>query len=173
MEDIVWTHLREVLQRLGDYFVHEAQNNLLTGGNPPYPNSNASGTLTNSLKYNVEIDNAHFEVSVELEDYWYYVENGRKAGKMPPIDKIAEWVRVKRIVPQVREGVDGKKRKAPTVEQLAFLIARKIGNEGVEGTKFFSKAKEDTLSYFKESISLAIQEDIGDFVKDVLATKIL
>lgn len=159
----IWFHLSAVLERFGQYFVERAKQNLLEDG------SNASGTLTNSFTYDVELDNAHFAVTVSLEDYWYYVENGRKAGKMPPIDKIAEWIEVKHIVPQVRNGIEGGVHKVPTVRQLAYLIARKIGNEGTTGTHFFSKAKEDTLSYFQASIENAIREDMGEYVKNVLA----
>lgn len=161
METIVWNHLKEVLQRFGEYFIEEARRNLLNDG------SNASGTLTDSMVFNVIVDDSHYEVTVTLEDYWYYVENGRKAGKFPPLGKIEEWINVKHIVPQVGHLSNGK-TYLPTVKQLAFLIGRKIAKEGTEGTGFFSRSKEDTKKYFEESIRLAIQEDIGDYVADVL-----
>lgn len=163
MDDIIWNHLREVLHRFGKYFMERAKQNLLQDG------SNASGTLTNSFTFKVNIDDSYYEVTVTLEDYWYYVENGRKKGKQPPIDKIEEWIKVKHVVPEVREGADGSTSRVPTVRQLAFLIARKIGNEGTTGTHFFSEAKKDTLSYFKESIANAIREDMGEYVRNVIA----
>lgn len=160
-EQIVWEHLTEVLKRFGEYFVERAKQNLLQDG------SNASGTLTNSFSYEVSIVDTTYTVTVNLEDYWYYVNNGRKAGKFPPVDKIREWIRVKPVLPQVMTLKDGR-QVLPTVEQLAFLIGRKIANEGTQGTGFFDRAKQDTMEYFKESIELAITEDLENYIVNTL-----
>ena len=51
---------------------------------------NASYKLLNSVETVVRRNDDTFTVTINLEDYWYYVENGRKAGRFPPIDKILE-----------------------------------------------------------------------------------
>lgn len=166
MEDIVWVHLKEVLERYGDYFCEKARQNLLQDG------SNASGSLAESIVVDkITIDEASYSVTVSLNDYWYYVENGRQAGKFPPISKIEEWVKVKKILPKVYDW--GKRKKTvPTVKQLAFLIARKIARKGTKGTKFFSRAKDFTMEHFADAISYAVSEDIAEYVKNSLAKEL-
>ena len=93
---------------------------------------NASGQLKN-FKVDIEVDDRFFTVVFELEDYWKYLENGRAAGKMPPIDAILNWIRVKPIVPIAVSG------KVPSANQLAFLIARKIGRDGTPATHLLNK----------------------------------
>ena len=88
---------------------------------------NASSNLSKTASATVELNGKHLIVYLELDHYWKYVEYGRRAGKMPPVDKIKEWIRVKPIIPNPING------KIPDTKQLAFLIARKIGMEGFEG----------------------------------------
>ena len=88
---------------------------------------NAIRNLSKTASATVELNGKHLIVYLELDHYWKYVEYGRRAGKMPPADKIKEWIRVKPIIPNPING------KIPDTKQLAFLIARKIGREGFEG----------------------------------------
>jgi len=113
MEDISWTHLYEVLQRYGQYFIDCVQRKMIQNG------SNASGNLVNSFTYNVFIADGRYGVEVEMEDYWYYVNNGRKPGKMPPIEKIKQWVLIKPVKPYPYT-------YTPSVKSLAYLIQRSI-----------------------------------------------
>lgn len=157
MEELTWNHLKEVLEQFGAYFVERAKQNLLQDG------SNASGNLTNSIVFHVDVTETHYEVTVELEDYWYYVENGRKSGKFPPLDKIKEWIEIKPVLPHVMTLKNGK-TVLPTVDQLAYLIGRKIANEGTQGTGFFSEAKEDAIKRFELAIEYAIREDLDEYI---------
>lgn len=156
MEDITWTHLTEVLNRYGQAFVELAKENLSEDG------SNASFTLSNSLRYIFEHENTSFSVSIGLEEYWKFVENGRGPGKFPPIDKIREWIEIKPVIPQAYNG------KLPTVNQLAFLIARKIALEGTEGTNFFSRTQESINEQFLQDIEDAISMDIDKEIDKIL-----
>lgn len=88
----------------------------------------ATGSLSN-FTYEVEQDDKMFSIVFNLQDYWKYVENGRLAGKQPPIDAIAKWITVKPIIPRA------VRNKVPSVKQLAFLIARSIGEHGIKPTK--------------------------------------
>lgn len=155
--DIEWTRVTEVLQRYAEEFIKEARANL--GVN----NSYASGSLGDTMKPLIEIGENEFKVSIYLNDYWVYVENGRRAGaKMPPISAIKEWIEIKPIVPEDRGyGI-------PTTEQLAFLIARSIGENGIEPRPFFEKAKETVYNRFENDIAYAVSEDIAAYVENVL-----
>lgn len=87
----------------------------------------ATGNLVN-FTTSIAQDDKWFSVIFNLPDYWKYVENGRRAGKQPPLEAILNWIIVKPIVPRAIN------RRVPTTKQLAFLIARKIGREGIPPT---------------------------------------
>ena len=154
---IKWTTLERVLNEFGDAFIQNARDNLQSNG------SIATGELYDSFEKIVEIGDDWFKVSVSLADYWKYVENGRGPGKYPPPDAIRNWIEVKPVTPQA--GVDGK---VPSVEQLTFLISRKIAEEGTDPKPFFEPAKEQTIRDFEERISLAIQEDVSNFILEIV-----
>lgn len=151
--DIKWDKLRETLNNFADYFIQSARNNLSDN------NTNASFDLYNSFEKIIEIGDDWFSVKISLEDYWYYVENGRKAGKFPPLPKIQEWVNIKPV-----EALPDRNGRTPSVEQLTFLISRKIANEGTEPQPFFEPAKQDAVARFELAIDLAIAEDVDNYV---------
>lgn len=118
---------------------------------------NASGELANSVKYIIDDKvKGRFEVKLELLEYWKYVEYGRKAGKMPPISAIKQWIEVKPIIPRPM-----KNGKLPTINQLAYLISRKIGLEGTKGRGVLSERIENANRVFWEDIEDAILKDLG------------
>lgn len=118
---------------------------------------NASGKLSKTAQTIVEFDGRHLLVYLELEDYWKFVEYGRRAGKMPPINAILNWIKVKQIVPRPING------KIPDTRQLAFLIARKIGNEGYKGRHPIENiTKGSALNSVIEQIKNEIAKQITD-----------
>lgn len=153
MENIKWTRLTEVLNEFADAFIQNARNNLEAN------QSNASYNLYNSFEKVIEVGEDYFKVSISLADYWQFLENGRGPGKFPPVDKIKEWIEVKPVNPTPLSN-----GKTPSVEQLSFLISRKIANEGTEGKPFFEPAKEQTIREFEDKINQAIEEDVSNFI---------
>ncbi len=153
--NIPWTHLRETLERFAEYFIQQARNNL--GNN----RSIATGTLYDTMNPIITIGEDFYKVEIEIQTYWDYVENGRSPGKFPPISKIKEWIQVKPVHPY-----PDARGKLPTIDQLTFLISRKIANEGIEPHPFFKPAKEDAIRYFEQAIELAIDEDVEAYVEE-------
>ncbi len=157
MEDIKWTRLTEVLNEFADAFIENARNNLDVN------QSNASYNLYNSFEKVIEVGEDYFKVSVSLADYWQYLERGRGPGKFPPVDKIKEWIEVKPVnLTPLSNG------KTPSVEQVSFLIGRKIANEGTEGQPFFEPAKEQTIREFEDKINQAVEEDVSNFILELV-----
>lgn len=150
-ELITFPNLQRVLEEFAQELKAQYQYNL--NANDRF----ASRNLMNSVECIVKHGKSSYTVSLKLADYWYYVENGRKAGKMPPIDNILEWVRIKPILPYPDD--DGH---LPTPRQLAFLIARKIGEEGTKGTHDLRKATDDIWADFQERIYMAIDKDFDE-----------
>ena len=148
--------------------------------------TNASKELTNSINYILDIGGSYLDVSIELADYWKYVENGTKP-HWPPIDKIEKWIKVKPVVPQVMPityywYVNGRKKGAPktikksrtvqripSVRELAFLISRKISRVGTEAQPFFWNSVEEAVADFEERIEAALSQDIEAQIDAVIA----
>lgn len=106
-------NLIEVLDEYGRAVKEKYQENIV------YDNAVASGELLNSVKYILQHNQSSYEVSLSLLDYWKYLENGRKAGKFPPINKILDWIRVKPVLPRPIT------LKNPE-ESMAYAIRNKI-----------------------------------------------
>ena len=114
----------------------------------------ASGKLLNSIRYIFNKNNTSFEISMEMAEYWKYVENGRKSGKFPPISAIREWVKVKQVIPRPYNG------KLPTENQLAFLIARSISKKGIRPKPIFNDSIDDLMQYLEDGLEDAFTKDV-------------
>lgn len=110
--------------------------------------------LLNSIKYIFNNNNTSFEISMEMAEYWKYVESGRKSGKFPPISAIREWVKVKPVIPRPYNG------KLPTENQLAFLIARSISNKGIRPRPIFNDSLDDVMRDFENGLEDAFTKDV-------------
>lgn len=157
--DIVWTTLERVLNEFADRFIQNARDGLQADG------SIATGELYDSFEKIIEIGEDYYSVKISLADYWEYVNNGRRPGKFPPPPAIRNWIEVKPVNPYPLPN-----GKTPSVEQLTFLISRKIANEGIEPTNFFDKAKEQTIRDFEQRIDLAIAEDVSNYILNIVET---
>ena len=142
-------HVQAVMEEMAIAIRNEYQDNLIRNDRI------ASGDLLNNIEYEVTRGDFTYTIYVKMKDYWYYVENGRKAGKWPPIDNILNWIKIKPVLP--RPNAEGK---LPTPQQLSFLIARKIGEEGTEGTQDLRKATDTIWDTFEDRLYEAIDEDV-------------
>ena len=142
-------HVQAVMEEMAIAIRNEYQDNLIRNDRI------ASGDLLNDIEYEITRGDFTYTIYVKMKDYWYYVENGRKAGKWPPIDNILNWIKIKPVLP--RPNAEGK---LPTPQQLAFLIARKIGEEGTEGTQDLRKATDTIWDTFEDRLYEAIDEDV-------------
>lgn len=161
--EIEWKHLTEVLQDYAEYFIEEARKNLNEH------NSNASWKLSDTMKPFIEIGDDEFSVKINIQHYWYYVENGAK-GKVtspagakckahrPPVPAIKEWIKVK--------GISKGSDKADL--GFAIAISKSIEKRGIPPKHFFSDAKKTTKEAFEERIVEAVRKDIDSYVENVL-----
>lgn len=156
-ETLKYENLIRVLNEYGQELVNLYKNKLATN------NVNASGDLSNSVKYLLKNKNNIYEIDLELADYWKYVENGRKAGKFPPISKIENWVKVKPILPTAYQG------KLPTEKQLAYLIARKIARKGIQPRPLLADSIEELNRIYFDKIEEALSIDFGKEFDDMFA----
>ena len=161
--DIKWTHLENTLNAFLERFIELAHENLDKNG------TNASHGLYNSIKKfnkSIVIEDTHYTVSVELADYWKYVEYGTgpqhkpdaRAQYWPKVGPIKEWVNVKQGVPKD--------------ESFAYAVVGKIHLSGTTAQPFFEPAKEQAIMEFEDAIEKAIDEDISAFIEEQVIAKL-
>lgn len=165
-----WTNLHRVLNEFGKELVDAYIRNLDERG------AHATLKLAYSVKYEVAYGDRWMAVDLSLLDYWKYVEYGRKAGKFPPLDSIERWIKVKGIKPMTRTQSSVKRwtkhqgsirrndGSIPSIKTLAYLIGRKIKEEGIQPRPLLTTALDDTLKRFDEAINEAITLDITGMV---------
>jgi len=137
-----------------------------------FTNAVASGTLEKSLAYRLQIKGSSINISVyakgKASQYFLARENGRKPGKQPPVDAILEWMRIKPI--QLRDKESGKFKKSTESlkRQVAFLIARKIGRDGIKGWHAFDYAMENIWDEYEAKIVEAYGKDFSATLENQL-----
>lgn len=156
MESISWENTQAVLSEYSELLKKTYRENLAHEG------TNASNTLSDTLSTEVVVDGRTLCVELTLQDYWKYVEYGRKPGKFPPISKIEGWIKVKPVIPRPM-----KNGKVPKPKQLAFLIGRKIAKQGTKGTQALTRASMRTFSSFQAALEQAIAKDVEDNIVKV------
>lgn len=93
------------------------------------------------------------------KDYWYYIENGRKKGKMPPTKALGkDWQAKNGISPSKiiydmtveynkKKGLTKRKvKKLPfekAAKQFAFIVARSIKVHGIKPKPFIDRVESD------------------------------
>ena len=161
MEIDKWPNLEKFLNDYKDVFQSKLQERLQKN------NSNATYSLLNSIEMRVDVDGSEFIVKCSLLDYYKWVDKGsaphKKKGDGSFVPAIRRWILVKPVKPYPTAN-----GKLPTVEQLTFLISRKIRLNGTEGTKFFTNTKEQINEVYKEKIKSAIKKDIRINLKEYL-----
>lgn len=120
----------------------------------------SSGKLYKTIDYTITSQNDSYLVTINLEEYWKYIEKGRRAGaKMPPVSAIENWIKVRKILPRPIVLKSGKQR-VPTVQQLAYIIARSIAKRGIQPRTFMRESIDQTIEDFKSKLSAAVRDDV-------------
>ena len=122
----------------------------------------ATGDLLNSVEYIIEKDDRQIEVSLQLEEWWKYVEEDTKP-HFPPPDAMLNYIKAKPVLPK-----PDRNGKLPTPNQLAYLIGRKISEVGTTGTHNVRDTVRLINERYEEKIGQAISEDINNELDVIL-----
>ena len=122
----------------------------------------ATGDLLNSVEYIIEKDDRQIEVSLQLKEWWKYVEEDTKP-HFPPPDAMLNYIKAKPILPK-----PDRNGKLPTPNQLAYLIGRKISEVGTTGTHNVRDTVRLMNERYEEKIGQAISEDINNELDVIL-----
>ena len=117
----------------------------------------------NDVKAMVTEGDRAFEVTINLKEYWKWVENDT-APHWPPPSAILRWVEIKPVIPY-----PDAKGRIPSPRSLAFLIGRKISREGTTGSHDFRDSREAVLTRFRTRIRVAMAKDVQNYVRALLA----
>lgn len=156
MELLQLNELRQVLEQMAEDLAQGYKDEIERNGH------NASMALYNSVTSRVEYDGRFFDVILNLEDYWKYIENGTRP-HFPPFEAILKWVQVKPVIPSPREN-----GTIPTETQLARAIQYSIGMHGTKGTHSLDKTKDGIIPFYRERIEEALGHDMYDYISKLL-----
>lgn len=128
---------------------------------------NENSNLVNSIRFTVKEAEGVTEVSLLMADYWEWVDKGRgkttAGGSGQVKNNIAAWIKKKGLNPNKILAKYGTKKQTfdKAVNQLAFLIARKVHKKGFEGNDFFTSVINDgRLNLLKEQLTEELRQDI-------------
>lgn len=144
-----YRHLVEILNRVGSEMRDKYKEKIKNG-------AFATGKLYNSINYKIVVNETSIRLSLNLEDYWINVENGRVAGKkMPPISVIRKWMITRSI---------------PDNKGTAYLIARKISEKGIKAKPYLRNTYNEVMPNYKAEITNALKKDIKNAIKQQVNT---
>lgn len=149
-------NLYDILVELGENVRRGYVNKLVKNGHPTQEN-----TLASTVTSEVIVKGTTYEVVLNLQDYWKYVEEGTRP-HWPPISAIAHWIQIKPVIPRPDE-----KGNIPSQQSLAFLISRKIAREGTTGTHDLKETTDALLGYYEDLIKEALERDVFDYIEKV------
>lgn len=131
---------------------------------------NVSGKLLSTITTDVKYSNYAFTVSLNLQEYWKYVEYGvglagdlhRQQKSPPPYRAILDWIMIKPV--QRHPDKDGN---LPTEQKLAWMIRRSIFKNGIAGGHQLAETIEELNAQYLPKIQDAIERDF-----DIYAIKL-
>lgn len=187
MNDLVnFEELQKVLEDYARDAVEIYRYQLSLGG------KNASRQLADTASARVVVNGQTYEVVMNLQEYWKFVERGRKgtistpqgekvnipsytpnklktelglspvSAGFPPVSAILKWISVKPIIPR-----PDKNGKIPSPQSLAFLIGRKIEQEGIAPHPALATTLEELDRLYKDKIQEALGRDLTGYIAKI------
>ena len=135
------------LSRAGLDIIAAAKENLRSNTSVVTGQLRASGRVQKVQDAPNTIDVGFFSNNT-ANGYAYFVEHGRRAGKVPPPSIIAQWLRKKHRVPDKE------------AESRGFALARKIAKKGTQAHPFFEPAVNENKSKIEQAVSEAVRREL-------------
>jgi|TARA_R110000751_G_scaffold59335_3_gene124615 hypothetical protein len=163
----------------GDWIVVKARQNL-ERGTPEHGSKNSTGTLSESLTYEVGQDkDQNIVMTFPMVPYGVYVEEGvkgatssdkapnspfrfgSKSGAKGGLRKgIRKWINDKPIRNTKWKNKNGQ---FMSYDQMTFAISRSVYNKGISPFPFIEPAIEDSWIAFKKRVEVALEDDLERF----------
>lgn len=138
---------RKGLREAGMRIIADAKENLRNNGNVVTGQLRASGKVQAVEGDSDSIDVGFFSSQIS-GGYAAYVEYGRRAGKLPPVDYLIQWVRKKLRLTDKAARARG------------WAMAKSIAKKGTKPHPYFQPAVDKNAQGIGNVISKAIKEDL-------------
>lgn len=157
----------EVLEKFAKEVVKQSRSNLTR------KDKNVNRKLYNSLKYDLNVSKNSFSLSFEMEKYGDFQDKGvsgtnkkydtpyKFTTKQPPTKPIAEWAKARGI--RLRDA-KGRFLKG-SYNTIGFLIARKIKENGIKPSLFFTKPFENRFKKLPDELIEEYALEVDNFIK--------
>lgn len=134
-----WSNLINELNNIGNLLIENIRRLV------PY----ASGRLSNSLATTIRETYNGYDLILNSENYLKFIESGRRPGaKLPPIEPIKEWCRIKGI---------------PV--NAAFPIAKSISLNGISPKPLIEPSMPEGIN---DRISSAVEKDVNVEINKII-----
>jgi len=146
-----------IVQNWGNELIAQMQNRLRIN------NTNATSSLSQSINPEIKGTQRGYRLTVLMQDYWFYVENGRKptkgGGNGELYKNIYEWITYKR---EMQMKINQSPNKIAATKSLAYVITRKIHREGTKAQPFVTPSlKKVTTETLGQRIAQYIAATLG------------
>lgn len=138
---------RKALQNAGLKVVAAAKENLRRNKSVVTGMLRASGKVQKVQDDPDSIDAGFFGNDTQ-GGYAFFVEYGRRAGRMPPVDELAQWFKKKHRVADAKEAL-----------ARAWGLAKNIARRGTRPRPFFRPAIESTKKEVEQILKEAIKKE--------------
>ena len=147
--------LVRVIQNWGEQLAQQMRINLFKN------KTNASQTLSGSIANVLNETPKGYQLDTQAEDYATFVEDGRRAGKRPPLNAMIQYIQEKRQLQQSKY-IRNAKDKVKATRSLAFLIQRKIGQKGTRKQPFIVPAlNKVTVQVLSDRIGQYLSQELS------------
>lgn len=145
IENIIYDELTTFLQS----YTENLKNNLRS------EDKVNSGELYNSIMFEVN----GMVGTVSMVEYGHWVDQGRRPGKFPPVNKIREWVEQRGL--QLHNSSASLETQR---DQLTYLVGRKIATEGIEPTNFI---EDPDVRDLELRITTRTENEIAQYIESL------
>ena len=128
----------------------------------------ATGDTADSVSYKAYPT----RLNILSNEAFKYIDEGRGAGKTPPVSSIIEWMKAKRIQPRPTKQIRGSKEYK--IKKVAYAIAQSVAKNGtinrfayqgsgIGGFVFsniYEEFSKDVLDAYAKDIQLHVKEQI-------------
>lgn len=151
----------------------------------------ASGSLYNSINYNVVIEEPHVQLQLLYNAYLQWIDAGRHPGTQPPVDSILQWIQARAIAPNVKENTRrnilgkfskgfklgrGKSGRFTSILEaqtsLAWAIAKAIKKNGIKPVPILKNAADKLYGPMQQAATVAATKAAKAGMNDELAKMI-
>lgn len=189
-ELIQFDNLRAVLEEFAQEFKDQYRAGLLAHDRITRDGHQLVDSVdANTVQAMIREGDEAWTVTINLMEYWKYVEEGVQGTKNPgspyrnpgwkAYPHILNWVEIKPVLPR-----PNSRGVRPSNRSLAYLITREIAGDhprhptkdnkapgGTRGSHDFKTAQETTIERFRVRIRVAMIKDVQNYVRQVLARK--